>query len=624
VLTVAGYAVFLAGAALLGPALVGAARHRPPRSFAGWSVGSAVLWLVGCLVAIVVLVAPAGSWTEVHDRFTAVTPYLAAGFGAQLLLGALSYLVPVALGGGPGPVRTATAALDRAAAARVVAVNCALLLCALPVPSAVRVLASGVALVALASFLPLLVLALRASHAVREGRRDAVPLLPPPGGGVRRQTALGVVAVLVAAAAGIALDRSLGSFVDTPVAAEATATGHTTVVAVEAVDMRFHPAEVEVPVGDRLLIELTNTDTEDVHDLVLDDGTESGRLSPGESTTIDLGVVGRDVDGWCSVVGHHQMGMAFAVRVVGTATAAAPEEPDAHSHHAAPAGDPGTGAGPAFRRRDPALPPLPDRRVHRRTIHVRDVVQEVAPGVTQTLWTYDGTVPGPTLHGRVGDRFVITLVNDGTVGHSIDFHAGERAPGRVMRTIPPGERLVYRFTATRAGVWMYHCSTMPMSAHIANGLFGAVVIEPPGLPEVDRSFLLTQSELYLGPEGGEVDGDAVLDEDPDLVVFNGHAGQYEARPLRVRVGERVRIWVLDAGPSRSTSFHVVGGQFDAAYAEGAWLLRPGGAGGAQSLALAPAQGGFVELTLEERGSYPFVSHVMVDAERGARGTIVAR
>ena len=87
--------------------------------------------------------------------------------------------------------------------------------------------------------------------------------------------------------------------------------------------------------------------------------------------------------------------------------------------------------------------------MHRRTLHVRDVEREVAPGVTQTLWTYDGTAPGPTLHGRVGDRFVITLVNDGSVGHSVDFHAGTRAPDRVMRTVPPGGRVVYRFTATR-------------------------------------------------------------------------------------------------------------------------------------------------------------------------------
>lgn len=217
---------------------------------------------------------------------------------------------------------------------------------------------------------------------------------------------------------------------------------------------------------------------------------------------------------------------------------------------------------------------------------------------------------------------MITLINDADMGHSIDFHAGSRAPDEVMRTIPTGGRLVYRFTAERAGIWMYHCSTMPMSAHIANGLFGAVVIDPPDLDKVDRSFLLVQSELYLGAQDGEVDVDKVNAEEPDLVAFNGYANQYDQRPVHVKVGQRIQVWLLDAGPNRPSTFHVVGAQFDAAYAEGAWLLRRGSAGGSQSLALGPSQGGFVELTFTEPGHYPFISHLMVDAERGAHGTFV--
>jgi len=120
-----------------------------------------------------------------------------------------------------------------------------------------------------------------------------------------------------------------------------------------------------------------------------------------------------------------------------------------------------------------------------------------------------------------------------------------------------------------------------------------------------------------------VDARRVALERPDAVVFNGIANQYAVRPLTARVGERVRIWVLDAGPNRATSFHLVGGQFDTVWFEGAWLLRPPdsgpSAGGSQALALAAAQGGFVELVFPEAGHYPFVSHVMVDAERGARG-----
>jgi nitrite reductase (NO-forming) len=194
-----------------------------------------------------------------------------------------------------------------------------------------------------------------------------------------------------------------------------------------------------------------------------------------------------------------------------------------------------------------------------------------------------------------------------------------------MRTIPPGGSLVYRFRAERAGIWMYHCSTMPMSMHISHGMFGAVVIDPPDLPEVDRSYVLVQSELYLGPQGGSVDVDKLRAERPDAVVFNGVANQYDHAPLAARAGERVRIWVLDAGPNRPTSFHVVGAQFDTAYAEGAWLLRPGTArGGSQSLSLGPGQGGFVETVFDEAGHYPFVSHVMADAERGAHGVVQVR
>ena len=171
---------------------------------------------------------------------------------------------------------------------------------------------------------------------------------------------------------------------------------------------------------------------------------------------------------------------------------------------------------------------------------------------------------------------------------------------------------------------MYHCSTMPMSAHIANGMFGAVVIEPPDLPAVDQSFVLVQSEQYYGPLGGPVDVDKVQAEEPDAVVFNGYANQYDHDPIQVSAGDHLRIWVLDAGPNRATAFHVVGGQFTTTWAEGSYLLRDAGAdgtGGAQALALAPAQGGFVELTLTEPGHYPFVSHVMVDAERGAHGLL---
>jgi nitrite reductase (NO-forming) len=339
---------------------------------------------------------------------------------------------------------------------------------------------------------------------------------------------------------------------------------------------------------------------------------------------LDAGIIGSDLDGWCSVAGHRQMGMTLKVRAAGSQPAGGA------GHHHDPASQPALGAadivrslgsapGPDFVARDPRLPAATGP-VHRLTLIAADTDLAVSPGITQRLWTFGGTAPGPTLHGRIGDTFEITLVNDGSIGHSIDFHAGALAPDVPMRTIEPGQRLVYRFTATRAGIWLYHCSTMPMSLHIANGMFGAVVIDPLDLPRVDHEYIAVQSELYLGPQNGEADADKVLADRPDLVVFNGYAQQYDHAPLTARVGERVRIWVLAAGPNRGTSFHVVGGQFDTVWAEGAYRLRPG-AGGAQTLGLFPAQGGFVELSLPEPGNYPFVSHSMIDAERGAHGVI---
>lgn len=403
--------------------------------------------------------------------------------------------------------------------------------------------------------------------------------------------------------------------------------------------MRFEPASVQVAGGDRLVLVVTNVD-DTAHDLVLDSGAASGRVAPGGTARVDVGVVGRPLTGWCSVAGHRQMGMTFDVDVVGAAEAVGGEpggEPDGEPGGGAGTSDAGTSArvpldvlgppGDDVVVRDATLPPAPPGTVHRVTLAVTEQEQEVAPGVRRTVWTFGGTFPGPTLRGKVGDTFEITLVNDGSLGHSIDFHAGALAPDEPMRTIEPGQSLTYTFTANRSGVWMYHCSTAPMSLHIANGMFGAVVIDPPGLPPVDREYLVVQSELYVADDGTLTDEAKLLAERPDAVVLNGHATQYRHRPLQARVGERVRFWVLDAGPNRSSAFHVVGGQFDTVYSEGAYLLGgPTGAGGdptggAQVLALEPAQGGFVELGLPEAGTYPFVSHRMVDAERGATGLL---
>jgi nitrite reductase (NO-forming) len=268
---------------------------------------------------------------------------------------------------------------------------------------------------------------------------------------------------------------------------------------------------------------------------------------------------------------------------------------------------------------DPALRPAPGATEHEVTIHAAETVLEIAPGLEQEMWTFNGQVPAPTLRGKVGDIFTITLVNDGKNGHSLDFHASEVAPNDEMRTIGPGESLVYQFEATHSGIWMYHCGTPPVLHHTGNGMYGAIIIDPPDLPPVDREFLFVQSELYVG--GAEEGGyQKMLDDRWDAVVFNGYVDQYASAPIRVEPGENIRAWVLDAGPSENSSFHVIGTIFDTVYREGHYELQPDEThGGAQALDLQPAQGGFVEFTLEEPGTYPLLTHKLSNASKGALG-----
>ncbi|TFC21848.1 multicopper oxidase domain-containing protein [Cryobacterium glucosi] len=629
---------------------VGHLRRAPAVTFAAWSLGSAQIWFALCTLGFGLRVAIAPSWTVAAAGVETLVPYFAIGFAAQILLGALSHLVPVVLGGGPAALKATAAELDRGGLFRVVVVNGALLLSLLPVSSTLTVALSMLIVATLASFLVLFTRALRANRRVR-----ALPLVRvapgerPVAGPRPRSTGRMLAAasvLLLTVTVGIVVDPASVelSAVSTQAAGSsgtAAATGHTTTVAVDMVHTRFVPDRIEVPLGDALRITLTNSD-DMAHNLVLESGLVSGSLDPGTTTTVAVGVIGASVDGWCSIAGHRLLGMEISIVAVGDAGASATGDSTSMggmagmsadgSHTGQDAAATGTSAAadidPSavpdanFEAHDAVLPPAPDATVHRRTLVVRNVETEVAPGVTQMLWTFNGTAPGPTLRGRVGDVFEITLVNKGTVGHSIDFHAGAVAPDAVMRTIQPGESLVYTFTATRSGIWLYHCSTMPMSVHIANGMFGAVIIDPPGLADVDREYLLVQSELYLGAQGGEVDAVKVTAQTPDLMVFNGYSNQYAARPLPARVGETVRVWVLDAGPNVGSAFHIVGGQFHTVYKEGDYPLKDGGStgtGGSQALDLASAQGGFVELSFSEAGHYPFVSHVMSDAEKGARG-----
>lgn len=642
-LVAVGLFAYLTGLIIIGISLLRAARRRAPHTFASLSVGAALLWWAGTVATVavgaVVAFVTGDGFGALDALFGRIVPFLAAGFAAQVVIGALSYLIPVVLGGGPTPVRAGTTGFDALGVLRVTVANAALVVCTLPVSSLVLVVASILYLIAAGSFLIVMWRAMRAQRRAKAAGTDSAEVMrrrgpmKPEGelapGRRAGQAVAGLLAVVVIVAGLAAADPAGMGWSAAP---QGAADAPVKTVQVQAANMRFSPSMIEVPSGTRLVIELTNTDEEQVHDLVFANGIAGSRLAPGESETIDVGVLTESLDGWCSILGHRQMGMVMNIVVTG-ADGQPAEHPDAGEHDMTDMDHGSSGdqsapdlmaePGPDFAPYNAELPALPasDSPITRTlTLTVRDEKIEVAPGVTQTLWTYNGIAPGPLLHGRVGDKFVITLENQGSMGHSIDFHAGALAPDRPMRTIPPGESLTYTFTATRAGIWMYHCSTMPMTAHIANGMYGAVIIEPDDLPAVDRSYFLVQGEYYLGDhDGGMVDMDRIATRNPDLVTFNGYANQYDHEPLPARVGERVRVWVLDAGIERPSSFHVIGGQFDTVWAEGAYLLNRSETTGSQALGLQVAQGGFVELTFPEPGSYPFVSHYMIDAERGAHG-----
>ncbi len=454
------------------------------------------------------------------------------------------------------------------------------------------------------------------------------------GGLLQSADRRGILMGLLTAGAAVVVGSVIGNRGQGGAAQDVSPTGNTVNATIKVEGLRFVPDTVDVTPGDRLVITLDNT-ADQVHDLVLATGQTTGRIAARAKGTLDAGIVAGPIEGWCSIAGHRAQGMVFHV-TAGGASAGGHQHGGGQSNHTGSGNDavPDYSARlPAdFKAFDAALPPAPASpdggpMTHRHTFTVKEQVMQVGAGVTQRRLTFNGQVPGPVLRGKVGDTFEITLVNDGTMSHSLDFHAGITPPDKAMRSINPGESLVYTFKAQHSGIWLYHCSTSPMSLHLAAGMHGAVIIDPPGLPAVDREYAIVASEVYLGPEGGEPNTDKIAAKTPDLMTFNGVAFQYHQQPLKAKVGERVRFWVMAAGPSLPTPFHVVGLQFDQVFFEGAWTLGGPGqignawSGGSQALGLQPAQGGFVECVASEPGHYVFVSHSFADMEKGAHGVL---
>jgi len=250
---------------------------------------------------------------------------------------------------------------------------------------------------------------------------------------------------------------------------------------------------------------------------------------------------------------------------------------------------------------------------------------EIAPNVTYHAWTFNGTVPGPTIIVNQGDTIDFTLFNnDSTMAHSIDFHAAEVNWATDYGPVAPGESKSFNFTVPLPGVFMYHCGTPPVLLHIGNGMYGAIIVNPstPLPPAPGGQYVLIQSEFYLNAKpgvGGVFAGNYtdMLNGNPTYVVFNGKANQYQASPLSVEPNELVRLYILNVGPNHWSAFHVIGDLMDTVYIDG----NPANVEhGMQTLSIPPSGGAIVDMYFPDAGGKnPFVTHDFADASKGAVG-----
>ncbi len=287
------------------------------------------------------------------------------------------------------------------------------------------------------------------------------------------------------------------------------------------------------------------------------------------------------------------------------------------------------------------LDPSPVKTIQLDTTHK---IIEIAPGVKFSAWTFGDVVPGPVIRARVGDRIRFSMTNRSDevapglrfiappMMHSMDFHAAMVSPQDKYHSIAPGQTISFEFTLNYPGVFMYHCGTPMILEHIAAGMYGALVVEPrDGYPtKVDREYVVIQSEFYakLDPDQRKVDGAPlyVLDGEhlraavPTYTVFNAVHNGMVRQPLPAKPGERVRLYVLNVGPSKTSSFHVVGTIFDRVWLEGNPdnQLR-----GMQTVLLGSSNSAIVEFLIPEAGQYIMVDHHFANASQGAVGLIDA-
>lgn len=280
----------------------------------------------------------------------------------------------------------------------------------------------------------------------------------------------------------------------------------------------------------------------------------------------------------------------------------------------------------------PNVPPVITRDYATRVIvemETVELVKELADGVEYTFWTFGGEVPGQFIRVREGDMVEFRLANmpSSTVPHNIDLHAVTGTGGGAMASmVIPGKEATFEFRAIKPGLYVYHCATAPVGLHIANGMYGLILVQPKeGMPEVDKEFYVMQSEFYTSGQYNqkglqEFDLSKALDEDADYVVFNGRVGSLKGdRALKANVGETVRLYVGNGGPNLTASFHVIGEMFDRVYGEGGSLVNQLNV---QTTVIPPGGSTIVEFDLDVPGKYILVDHAIFRAmNKGAEGIL---
>ena len=209
------------------------------------------------------------------------------------------------------------------------------------------------------------------------------------------------------------------------------------------------------------------------------------------------------------------------------------------------------------------------------TLEVKETVIAIAPDMAYHAWTFGGTVPGPIIRVRQGQLVNFTLVNHGTIAHSIDFHAAQVAWDKNYQPILPCKSLSFSWRTNYPGVFMYHCGTPTVMHHMANGMYGAIIVDPASGWSPAQEYVLVQSAFYTkqNPDGSyQLDTTSVMSGMPNLVVFNGYKNQYQHTPLTAYAGQKIRLFIIDAGPNLFSAFHVIGGIFSDAYADVEWLI----------------------------------------------------